>query len=143
MIDLTSILDELNKSYYIEQQQRRQDRPPRKEHIEETTDGRRPLEQRSETTDGRRPLETSDINERIRELEDRILENDIFIKRTRHENEAIEHVKYLTLDRLSEDTINELLMIINENREYLDVVKRNQRRLRKELKSLREQSNIC
>ena len=143
MIDFINILDELNKSYYIEQQQRKQERPPRKEHIEETTDGRRPLEQRSETTDGRRPLKTSDIDEQIRELEDRILENDIFIKRTRLENEAIEHVKYLTSGRLSEDASNELLTIIEENSEYIHAVIRNQRRLRKELKTLREQSNIC
>ena len=143
MIDFINILDELNKSYYIEQQQRRQERPPRKEHIEETTEGRRTLEQRSETTDGQRPLETTDIDKQIRELEDRILENDIFIKRTQHENEAIEHVKYLTSGRLSENASDELLTIIEENSEYIHAVIRNQRRLRKELKTLREQSNIC
>ena len=129
MFSFIDMLDELNKSYHPEQPQRRQ-RPeqPRKEHIEKETNSRR-------------QLKTPDINEQIRELEDRILENEIFIKRTQHENEAIEHARHLTLGKLSEDAFNELLKIIEENIEFIDAVNRNQRRLRKELKTLREQLN--
>ena len=124
MFDLVNeIMNELNKNPYVE------DQPVVEGHWNNEVKPQR-----------KRICKNKD--EQIKELENRIMENEIFIKRTRHENEAIEHVKYLTLGRLSKDTFDELMDIIESNIEYIDVVMRNQQRLRKELETLRKQSNV-
>ena len=79
------------------------------------------------------------IKEEIDKVKDRQTHNSVFITRMQHEIDAIEHILDLTDGRLTKETIEELQYIIDGDKEYMDVVMRNQERLTKRLDTLYKQ----